>query len=236
MRSFKAHDASVHPTSTRRRWLIVIGMALVVLTIAAAWRFTPLHLYAEPKVIGARLQGLRHSAWLLPSVIAVYLAANAVLFPNTVLNVAVILGLGTTVGLPCALAGSLTAAMAMYALGRRFGGARLRNVDSATLERLTALLRRGGVLGVALVRLLPIAPYGVVNVMAGAARVRPLAFGFGTLLGLLPGNLLVTAFGHQLRNVLQHPTPAEILVMVVIVLAAGIGLWFLRQQALRQRV
>lgn len=229
--------ADTAPTNARssgsRQTLVwLLGSLAMLLVVAALWRFSPLHEVADAEAIGSWIRSLRHSPWAVPIVLLVYVGANAVFFPNTVLNAATILGLGTVWGLPCALAGSLTAGMLAYALGRRYGKDRLKDLDSKTIDRISAMLKRGGILGMASLRLLPIAPYGVVNILAGAARVRAHHFAIGTLLGLLPGGLLLTAFGHQLRRVLEHPTPLQIAIMVSVVLLALTGAWYLRRRAL----
>lgn len=219
--------------SGSRRALIAAGIGFVVLVaIAAAWRFSPLHEVADTEAIADWLHGMRRNPWAPLIIVMIYVAANAVFFPNTVLNAATILGMGTAWGLPCALAGSLASAMFTYALGRRFGRKRLSRIDSTALDRITQMLKKSGVLGIATLRLLPVAPYGVVNLAAGAAHVRALPFAFGTLLGLLPGNLLMTAFGHQLRQVLRNPSKAQIAIMVGVVLVAAAGALWARSKAM----
>ena len=83
-------------TAAQQKNLRLYGAAalILLLLIAAAWRWTPLHEFAEPKTIAAWLRGLRDSPWAPLVIIAVYVGANALLFPNTILNVATILGLG----------------------------------------------------------------------------------------------------------------------------------------------
>lgn len=222
---------SAEPAPHRNLLLIGIGAFVAALLLAAVWRWTPLNAYADPKALAALLHQLRESPWALLVIIGIYIAANAMLFPNTVLNIATILGLGTTMGLPCALAGSLAAGLVAYAAGHYFGAERLQRLEAGKLERLSARLRRGGILGITMLRLLPIAPYTVVNLMAGAARVGVVPFSVGTLLGLLPGNLLVTAFGHQLRSMIREPSVSEVVAMVAIIFVAAAGLWWLRTRA-----
>lgn len=217
-----------------RKLALIVGICavLILLAIAGAWRFTPLHEVADAKRIGDWLHGFRNSPWTPLMVIVIYVASNAVFFPNTILNTATILGLGPLMGLPSALAGSMTAAMLTYWLGRRYGKDKLQKFDIKAIDRVSKMLKNSGVLGIATLRLLPIAPYGVVNLVAGAARVRPFAFLGGTFLGLLPGNLLVTAFGHQLRSVLRNPSKMQIAAMVAILAVAGAGAWYARRRAL----
>lgn len=219
-------DRAVRQAGSRR--LLVVGLVgfAVLVAVAAAWRFSPLHEMADTQAIAAWLHGMRRNPWAPLIIVMVYIGANAVFFPNTVLNAATILGLGTTWGLPCAMAGSLASAMFTYAIGRRYGKERLSKLDSSVIDRVTQMLKKSGVLGIATVRLLPVAPYSVVNLVAGAAHVRAFPFAFGTVLGLLPGNLLMTAFGHQLRQVLRNPSKAQIAIMVgVLVVAAAGALW-----------
>lgn len=217
----------------RRLRLFAVVAFVLLLAVAAAWRWTPLHQYTDPALIGRWLASLRHSPWAPVAIVAAYLAASFVLFPNTVLNVAVVLSLGTAAGPPYALLGSLVAATVAWALGRRYGRKGIEDLDLDSVERMTRALRRGGVMGVFSLRLLPIAPFTVVNVAAGAARVRLVPFVVGSALGLAPGILLTTAFGHQLRAVIRDPDPLTIAGLLLVLAVAAIGAWQLRRMAMR---
>lgn len=214
--------------------LTAAAVLAAALLAAGAWRWTPLHDIAEPREIAHWLMSLRHSPWMPLAVLGLYLLASALLFPNTLLNVAVILAMGTGPGLAYALGGSLGAAAVFYGLGARYGQERLRSLHIGSIDKLSRLLRRGGVPGMAGLRLLPVAPFSVVNLAAGALRVRFRSFMAGTLIGLLPGNLLVTAFGHQLRRLLRDPGPGGYALLAAILIAAGLWLAWLRRRARQQ--
>ena len=206
--------------------LAVLGVALV----AAAWRWTPLSEYIEPSLIAGWIGAARHSALAPLLLIGLYLGASALMLPNTALNAATILGLGTTLGLPCALAGSMCAALTYYALGRRYGTRMLRRLAPERMKRLQQAMDNGSTLKVASVRMLPVAPFVVVNVVAGSIRVRALPFAAGTFLGLLPGNLLLTVFGHQLRSLLRSPGVREAAILgAIVVVALACGWWLHRR-------
>ncbi|HVT35445.1 MAG TPA: VTT domain-containing protein [Nevskiaceae bacterium] len=222
-------SAALSPETARhRRRMAFAGASLLLalLLLAAAWRWTPLHAYADPRLLADHLQDLQSQWWTPLLVMLVYVVANAMLFPNTILNVATILGLGTAMGVPCALLGSLAASVVFYAFGLRYGKEQLRKLESIKLERLARVLRDGGIVSVAMVRLVPVAPHTVVNIAAGAMHVRFWPFVIGTTLGLLPGNLLVGAFGAQLRAVLRHPTPFELVLLSSIALLALACVWW----------
>jgi len=215
----------------RLKWA---GAALVLLIIAvgAIWRFTPVHEWLDAESIAHWLERMRGSPWAYVVIPLIYVAANLVLFPNTVLNAATILTFGTLPGLPLALGSSLLSAVVLYAIGRFFGADRVSKLDIEAIDKVSMMLRRGGIVAMTMVRLLPVAPYGVVNVLAGAGRVKVVAYVVGTALGLLPGGLMLTAFGHQLRRIIEHPTPLTIAILVGLLLIAILGAWWLKQRAM----
>lgn len=214
----------------RRRFLIVALVALgVALLLMAAWRWTPLNVYLQPKMVANWLRSMASSPWMPAIVVAVYVASNAVMFPNTVLCFATILAFGTVKGFWFATGGSLIAAIAAYLVGRWYGPEPIRKLKIKSLERMTKALQHGGIVQITTLRLLPLAPFTVVNVMAGVAHVRPMPYIVGTFLGLLPGNLLFTAFGRQLRQLIANPSPTAIALLVAVTVLGSVALWYLQK-------
>ena len=62
-----------------------------------------------------------------------------------------------------------------------------------------------GIVAVTTLRLLPIAPFTVVNIISGAFKVPLRDYILGSLLGLLPGILITNLFAHQLYQ--RDPRP-----------------------------
>jgi uncharacterized membrane protein YdjX (TVP38/TMEM64 family) len=56
------------------------------------------------------------------------------------------------------------------------------------------------VLAVIVIRMLPIAPFAIVNMIAGASHLRIKDFVLGTMLGMLPGTLLIAFSVGQLER------------------------------------
>ena len=75
------------------------------------------------------------------------------------------------------------------------------------------------------VRLVPIAPFTVVNVAAGALNVRFPDFALGTLLEMAPGIFAIAVFGVRLGHAIRSPGVGNFAVLAVlvalIVLASG---------------
>ena len=64
---------------------------------------------------------------------------------------------------------------------------------------------------------------------AGAIGVRLRDYTFGTFLGLLPGTLALTAFGRQLREIIERPTLTNVGLLIAAI-AAWIGISFALQR------
>jgi len=134
--------------------------------------------------------------------------------------------------------GSVLGAAATFCLGRLLGRRTVRRLASSRLDGLSRRLGRGGVLAVLVFRLLPVAPFTIVNMVAGASHLRLRDFLIGTALGMAPGIIAVTIFTERLSAVLSNPSPGHIGVLaivlaVIIVSAIGIRRWLERRGAIR---
>lgn len=200
--------------------------------MSAAWRWTPLGDQIEPAHIAEWIRSIRSSPFGPLLLALLYIGGGLLMVPNTALNAATIISLGSGVGMAAALAGSMVSALTFFALGRRFGTKRLRKLAPHQLERLQKMMKHGSALKMASLRMVPVAPFTVVNVVAGSVPVRTLPFSAGTFIGLLPGNLMLGVFGHQLRAVLRSPAPRDIALLAIIVVVAGLGAWWLHRRSL----
>ena len=215
----------------KRRWLFAGAILLVVLGLAGMWRFSPLRHYADPENLGSLITLVRGRWWTPLAVIPVYLVANSLLFPNMVLNVAIILTLGSFFGWACAITGSLTAASLFFFLGRRFGTGKLDFMKSKRFEKVRQLLRKGGIGAVLGVRMIPIAPYAVVNTAAGSIDLRFRDYLVGTFIAHLPGTLTLAIFGEQLETVITDPSAKNVTILLTVVMLGIALIWGVRRYA-----
>ena len=81
----------------------------------------------------------------------------------------------------------------------------------------------------ALLRLVPVAPFTVVNLVAGASHVRALDFGLGTVLGIAPAVFAMTFFIDGLQALLfsTQRFDARLLILALILLGVllAFGAW-----------
>jgi phosphatidylserine/phosphatidylglycerophosphate/cardiolipin synthase-like enzyme/uncharacterized membrane protein YdjX (TVP38/TMEM64 family) len=191
--------------------------ALGVLALTLLWQLTPAATLAEPAVLRGALSGLAHTAWGPIAVLALFLAAGLVAFPVVILIAATAATFGPWLGFAYALAGVLASALLTYSIGARFGQATLRRLIGARLERVRRQIVRRGVFAMAAIRLVPVAPFTIVNLVAGASAIRLADYMAGTLLGMLPGLIALSALGHQIVRIVSNPTLTETGLLVLAV-------------------
>jgi uncharacterized membrane protein YdjX (TVP38/TMEM64 family) len=79
----------------------------------------------------------------------------------------------------------------------------VRRLAGPKIERMVGVLRKHGLLAMSLLRLVPLAPFFVVGLVAGAVRLKLWHLAAGTAIGMLPGTLAATIFGDQLEHALS---------------------------------
>jgi phospholipase D1/2 len=215
---------------TKRPVIRVALAAAAIMALALAWHFTPLARFAEPETVRSSLAAFTQNPWAPMLVVGTFLAAGFVAFPVTILIAATAAAFGPWPGLAYAGVGVLVSAIATYAVGARLGKEALRNVLGPRLNRVRRKIARQGVIAIAAIRLVPIAPFTVVNLVAGASAIRPFDYVAGTALGMLPGLVVLSVLGHQIVQIMTHPTPVSVALLLAAVaawIAVSIGLQIL---------
>lgn len=203
-----------------RGWLATALLALALL--ALLWRMTPLEQYARPEALVGLVEPLRQSPWGAWLFAAGMILGGLVMLPVTAMIVASALTFGPLLGFWVAWAGAMGSALVGYGLGRMLGRPLLERLRSPRLKRLSRGLGRRGLLAVATFRVVPVAPYTVVNLVAGASHVRLRDYALGTLLAMTPGILALTLFSDRVAAAVRRPTAGTLFVA----LALGLVLWF----------
>lgn len=209
------------------RLALLGGMALAVIALLVVWRWTPLGRLLtvhELVVLSQRLQNLPFSpVWF----VLAYVVAAVLSIPITLLIGATGLFFGAPLGVLYALVGSMTSALVTYGIGYWLGRDAVRYFAGPRLNRLSERVARRGLLAVVILRVMPIAPFTIVNLVAGASQIVLRDYFFGTLIGMGPGIVLTVVFAHQLVHAVQHPTAASMAVLgligcALVALSAGL--------------
>jgi phosphatidylserine/phosphatidylglycerophosphate/cardiolipin synthase-like enzyme/uncharacterized membrane protein YdjX (TVP38/TMEM64 family) len=195
-----------------------IGVACLAL-MAAAWRFTPLHEWlALDRLVDIGL-AVRDEAWAPAAVLLVFVGGGLIAFPLLVLVAVTAMVFGPWLGPLYTIAGATLSAALTFAIGRRLGRDTVRKLAGTRVNDLSRRLARRGLLAIAFVRMLPIAPFSIVNIVAGASHIRWSDFLIGTVIGLLPGIVTMTFFIDRALAALRRPGPDT---LALLALAVGL--------------
>ena len=167
---------------------------------------------------------------------AAYLVGSLVLFPITLLIVATVVLAGPVLDVLYAFAGCLSGAMLTYGVGAWLGRDVVRHFAGSRVNRLSQRLAQHGVLAMVIVRVIPVAPFTIVNMVAGASHIAFRDFVVGTALGMGPGILVISLFARQLESVMGDPALDRVLLLVGLTLLIGVAaIWMHRWLAPRNR-
>jgi phospholipase D1/2 len=219
------------------RRLVGLGLLAVALVlIALAWRFTPLRDWINLASLVAFARSLEAMPFTPLIVVAAFVIAGTLMVPVTLLIAVSGVVFGPFYGAAYALCGAMLCAALGFVLGSWLGRETLRHLLGHRINRLSQRVAKRGILAMAVLRLLPVAPFTVVNVVAGASHLQMRDYLIGTLLGMTPGIVLTVVFSHNLAEAVRHPSLAAVGVLVLVaLLLVGLALGLQRLLSWRER-
>jgi uncharacterized membrane protein YdjX (TVP38/TMEM64 family) len=215
--------ASLHP------WVKATLALAVLLAMAAAWKWTPLNAWVQPERVAQLATELRETAFAPWIVLLVYVLGSLLMVPLTALIMATALTFGFWQATAYSVLGASLGGVAGFGLGQWLGHDTVHRLAGSRLRRASELLARGGLLSVVTVRLIPVAPFTIANLMLGASGVRLRDFVLGSVLALLPGILAINLFETNLHAAIADPSWSTFLLVALIPVGAVLLLALLRR-------
>ncbi|HJT50576.1 MAG TPA: VTT domain-containing protein [Nitrosospira sp.] len=224
----------------RHHIALVVSILVAVLALAAAWRWSPLKEWIDVSTLVALAVEFERNPAAPLIMLAVFTLGGLVAFPLTVLIIVCILVFGPWHGFAYSLIGALLSAMATYAVGHLLGQKTVWRFAGKKLRELNRRLARRGLMTIIVVRIIPFAPFTVINLVAGASRIRFRDFMLGSLIGMLPGIAGISLFTDQLAATIEEPDlPAfavlAIILGIIIAIVWRLWRWAERHQETSQR-
>lgn len=205
-------------------WLGGLALAAAALALYLLWNTTALKDWATLDTALALIERVRAMPLGPLVLVGVYVAAGFTAFPLLLLVAATAMALGPVEGFAVAMGGAVASAAALFLTGRLAGRRLLERLAGPGLHKLSRRLADSGIVAVAAIRVVPVAPFTVVNLVAGASPIRFWDYVIGTVLGLAPGTLAFSLLGHQLESTITNPTPSGIALSAgLAVVAVGLG-------------
>lgn len=188
------------------RYAVLAVLILVLMALAAAWHWTPLARALQPGRLLDDLQQLQDLPFAPAAVLAAYVVAGLCVVPITLLVIVTAMAFDPLPAIAYGVVGSLLSAALTFLIGAWLGRDAVRRLAGERINRISRRIASGGFLAVAMLRLFPLAPFTVVNVVAGASQLKLRDFLLGTLLAEGPGIVLIVAFVRGLTGAIREPS------------------------------
>lgn len=206
-----------------RMWALVAALVALV-ALAAAWTWSPMREWLDVDRIVGGLQALGQAFGPVAAVVGLGLAL-ALAVPLTFLTLVTLVAFGPWTGFVTCMLGAALGAALSHLLGALLGREVVMRLGGPRVNAVSQRLADHGLLAVIAVRMVPVAPFAIVNMVAGASRISLRHMLLGTALGMAPGTLVMAFFVDQIVAALRNPGPlAYALLAGTALLIVGAGL------------
>lgn len=220
---------------------------------ARAWRMVAVSfvLFGGVGVVflfGAQLLGVNGEAavehwlgaatgpWALPAAVAAFAVMAFLGVPQFVLIAAAVVAFGPWTGFAYSWIGTLVSSLVGFLLGRAYGAKILREFATEGVNKFMRMIGKNGFMASLIVRLVPSAPFIVVNMAAGVTPMRLRDFTAGTAIGIVPKIALTAFAGNAIVQTMKGGGKQHIaMIVLAIVIWLGMGLvsraWLKKREA-----
>ena len=202
----------------------IVAIALILFALAAlalAWRYTPLREWINVESLVHWSDRFEESPFAPLIVIGGFVLGGLLVIPLMMLIAATGIVFGPWLGMLYSLLGATLSAVFVYGIGREVGRDAVRRVAGRRINDLSRRIAKRGLLAMLFVRIVPIAPFSIINLVAGTSHLRFRDFLLGTILGLLPGTILISFFVDRIVAAVRHPGPVT---FALLALVAGVAI------------
>jgi uncharacterized membrane protein YdjX (TVP38/TMEM64 family) len=173
----------------------VVVSALLLAGVLTLFFFGQSWLHLEEGELNRLLRDAAASPWAAPIVVSIFILLALTGFPQILLITATVLAFGGRAGALYSWLATMISATFTFALGHWFGGRWVERIGGERMKVLIEFVGRHGIAASGLIRVVPSAPFILVNAAAGAAHIPLWKYWAGTSVGIVPKILLVVALG-----------------------------------------
>ncbi|MDQ6917111.1 MAG: VTT domain-containing protein, partial [Pseudomonadota bacterium] len=194
----------------------IIAAIVLLCAMALAWRYAPLRELINTEALARMAEAFARSPFAPLVVVAAYMVGGLMVIPVTVMIAVTGIVFGPLLGFIYALVAETLSAMFIYFIGVKLGRATVRRVAGKRINELSRRIAKRGLIAVVVVRMLPIAPFTIINLIAGASHIAFRDFVLGTIIGMAPGTLLLVVFIDRVIAAVKSPGPLTFALLALI--------------------
>lgn len=209
----------------RHHIALIVSILAAILGLTAAWHWSPLREWVNVNTLATFAAGFEQTPGASLLTLGAFIVGGLIAFPLTILIIVCVLVLGPWQGFVYSLLGALLSAMLTYGLGHLLGRDIVRRLAGKKIGELNRRLARRGLLTIIFVRIIPVAPFTVINLIAGASHIRFRDFAIGSAIGLLPGILGMSLFMDRLAATIQKPDLPAFAMLAAVIAAIVVSGW-----------
>jgi uncharacterized membrane protein YdjX (TVP38/TMEM64 family) len=203
--------------------LVVLGILIVAAAVAAV--------RADEFSIDALRAVVADLGPAGPFVFAgVYAVAATLLLPAAPFTIAAGVVFGPVVGVATAWVGATLGAIGGFLLGRILGRGAVEQIAGRRVAGIDRFLAERGFAAVLLLRLVPLFPFNVINVVSGVTALRIQAYTLATAVGIIPGTVAYAALGGTIDDPTSPAFLAAVGLFVLVTVGAGLASRRLRER------
>lgn len=198
-----AWSTAMNAQQRRRLWrrlALLLLLLTALLSLALFWGAGKVDLRLALEQLRSSGAALGPSLAIMGTALGLTLAV-----PLSVLSLLLIAALGPWQGFLCSMAAALLSAAVSHSVGRSLGQQALQRLAGPRVRQVSERLGGRGVWAVVILRLLPLAPFAVVNMVAGATHIRLRAMLLGTAIGMTPSTLAMAFFMESILIAIRNP-------------------------------
>lgn len=207
-----------------RLWVLVLTL-LALVALAMAWTWSPMREWLDVDRIVGGLQALGEAFGPVAAIVGFGLAL-ALAVPLTFLTLVTLVAFGPWTGFVTCMVGAALGAAISHGLGAILGREVVQRLGGPRVNAVSQRLADHGLLAVVAIRMVPVAPFAIINMVAGASQISLRNMLLGTAIGMAPGTLVMAFFVDQIVAALRDPGPLAYALLagaVLLVVGAGLG-------------
>lgn len=221
------------PTSRR---IISWGLFFTfVFLLVAVVDWMPLKEWATLESASAAIDEIQAYSMAPVMIVLMFVVAGLVAFPLSLLIIASSIAFGPLGGFLYSFVGGLLSAVSTYGVGYYTGRKTVRKLAGDRLNRISKKLAKHGLLTIVTIRVVPVAPFTIINLVAGASHIKFRDYVIGTALGMAPGMAAIVLLTETIGKTIKQPNLTHITLLTATVGAVVIAGYVLVKWLMKKR-
>ncbi|MCX5901224.1 MAG: VTT domain-containing protein [Proteobacteria bacterium] len=212
----------LRPTLTKA--YVYASVVILLCVLSGAWGLLLPGSLNTSALLASVRDLLQYPFWGGVFFVLLFVLSGFVSFPVVILIPATAFAAGPVSGACYSMLGILCSAMLVYGAGYALGRETVAQLDGRRMDRIARRLAHRGFVTVVTARLLPVAPFTLVSLVAGSFNIRFSHYVLGTCIGMLPAVVIMSAVGDNLNLIAESKMALGILICaatVAMLLLAG---------------